>query len=84
MPADQAAQQRSRLGATFAHVEMRVGAVADEAVQQRDVGVRDVGVQVEGGDDRGVRSNDAPDQRQQRALGVVIRRSSGRRRAARR
>ncbi len=51
---EQFAQRRRRLGAALAHVEMRVGAVADKGVDQIDHAVGDIGVEVEGRDDRHV------------------------------
>jgi hypothetical protein len=61
---EQPTQQGGRLGAALAHVEMRVGAVADEAVQQRDIGIGDIGMQVEAGDHGRVVADDAADQGQ--------------------
>jgi len=68
----QTAQQHGRLGAAFAHVEMGVGAVADEPVQQGDIGVRHIGMQVERGDDRNLRADDAANQAKQRALRIMV------------
>ena len=60
----QPAQQARRLGAAFAHVEVRIGAVADEAVQQSDIGFGHIGMQVEGSDNRHLRPEDTANQRQ--------------------
>ena len=60
----QPAQQARCLSAAFAHVEVRIGAVADEAVQQSDIGFGHIGMQVEGSDNRHLRPEDTPNQRQ--------------------
>ena len=69
---EQVAQHGGRLGAALAHVEMRVGAVADEGVDQIDHAVRDIGVQVVGRDDRHVRPDDPAHPLEQHALGIVL------------
>ncbi len=51
---------------------MRVGAIADKGIDQIDHAVRDVGVQVEGGDDRDLRPDDPAHQLEQRAFRVVV------------
>jgi len=68
----QAAQHLRRLGAAFAHVEMRVGAVADERVHQCNVGVRDIGMQIVGGDHGDRVVHHPADQGEQGAFRVVV------------
>ena len=58
--------------AALAHVEMRVGAIADKRVDQIDHAVGHVGVQVEGRGDRHVGADDLPHHREQCALRVVV------------
>ena len=71
-PADQPAQHLRRLCAALAHVEMRIGAVADEGIEIIRGGIGDVGMQVEARDDGNGRPDDAAHHRQQRAFGVVV------------
>ena len=70
--ADQLLQHLGRFGAAVAHVQMRVGAIADEGVDRVDTGVGHVGVQVEAGDDRHAGADDTADHGLDCAFGVVI------------
>ena len=69
---EQLRERRGRLGAALAHVEMRVGAVADKGVDPVDHAVGDVGVQVETGDDRHAGADDIADGLEKDAFGVVL------------
>ena len=53
------------------HVDVRVGAICDQAVALLDHRARDIGVQVEAGDDRRALSDDAAHAREQLAFAVV-------------
>ena len=71
-PAMAAGKQIARLAPAFGQIDMGVGAVGD---QRRGVGrhaVGDVGVQVQGGDDRQVGPDPFADRFEQGALGIVV------------
>jgi hypothetical protein len=68
----QLAERRGRLLAALAHVEMRVGAVADERIDRLHHAVGDVGVEVERRDDRHVRPDDLAHHREEGAFRVVV------------
>jgi hypothetical protein len=67
---EQAAQEGGAFRAALAHVEVGVGAVADEGVDERDVGVGHVGVEVAGADE-GQLAEFGADEGLQGAFGVV-------------
>ena len=69
---EQFAHHLRRLGAALAHVHVRVGAIADIGVDGVDIRRRDIGVQIVGGDDLAVGSDEAAHHRQDRAFGVVV------------
>ena len=65
---------RQQLGGAFAgggHVDVRIGAVRHQRVGLAQHAPRDVGVQVEAGDDRQLRPDDRAQPRQQLAFAVV-------------
>ncbi len=51
---------------------MRIGAIADVSVDQRDIRLGHIGVQVVAGDHRCVWTHNAAHQREQRSLGVMV------------
>ena len=61
---------RRRFDTAFSHVDMRIGAIHHQHVGVVDHFLRDIGVQVKGGDDRNIRANDIAYGCKQRALRV--------------
>ena len=71
-PRQQATQDLRRFRAAFAHIQMRVGAVADKGVQQVDIRLRHIRVQIVAGDNRHGIPDDPSDQGEHGAFRIMV------------
>ncbi len=69
---EQALQQLRRARAGVGHVDVRIGAVGDQRIGALQHALRDVGMQVQAGDDRHVRAHRRTQPGQQFAFAVVV------------